>query len=83
MCSSDLGVCLAVFPELGLIGYSIDDLLLSDVLLRETLAAIETIRAASAGFLPAIVVGAPLRAGGRLFNFFSCGGVLWKDDLLS
>ena len=62
------GVCLAVFPELGLTGYSIDDLLLSDVLLRETLVAIETIRAASAGFLPAIVVGAPLRAGGRLFN---------------
>ena len=62
------GVCLAVFPELGLTGYSIDDLLLSDVLLRETLAAIETVRAASAGFLPAIVVGAPLRAGGRLFN---------------
>ena len=64
----DEGVCLAVFPELGLTGYSIDDLLLSDVLLRETLAAIETIRAASAGFLPAIVVGAPLRVGGRLFN---------------
>ena len=62
------GVCLAVFPELGLTGYSIDDLLLSDVLLRETLAAIETIRAASAGFLPAIVVGAPLRVGWRLFN---------------
>ena len=62
------GVCLAAFPELGLTGYSIDDLLLSDVLLRETLAAIETIRAASAGFLPAIVVGAPLRVGGRLFN---------------
>ena len=62
------GVCLAVFPELGLTGYSIDDLLLSDVLLRETLAAIEIVRAASAGFLPAIVVGAPLRAGGRLFN---------------
>lgn len=64
----DEGVCLAVFPELGLTGYSIDDLLLSDVLLRGALAAIETIRAASAGFLPAIVVGAPLRVGGRLFN---------------
>ena len=64
----DEGVCLAVFPELGLTGYSIDDLLLSDVLLRGALAAIETVRAASAGFLPAIVVGAPLRAGGRLFN---------------
>ena len=65
---SDDGACLAVFPELGLTGYSIDDLLLSDVLLAEVLAAIETIRAASADLLPAIVVGAPLRCGSRLCN---------------
>ena len=65
---SDDGACLAVFPELGLTGYSIDDLLLSDVLLTEVLAAIETIRAASAELLPAIVVGAPLRCGSRLCN---------------
>ena len=65
---SDDGVCLAAFPELGLTGYSIDDLLLGDVLLDEVLAAIETIRAASAGLLPAIVVGAPLREGNRLYN---------------
>ena len=65
---SDDGACLAVFPELGLTGYSIDDLLLSDVLLSEVLAAIETIRAASADLLPAIVVGAPLRCGSRLCN---------------
>ena len=65
---SDDGVCLAAFPELSLTGYSIDDLLLGDVLLDEALAGIETIRAASAGFLPAIVVGAPLREGSRLYN---------------
>ena len=65
---SDDGVCLAAFPELSLTGYSIDDLLLSDVLLDEVLAAIETIRAASAGLLPAIIVGAPLRLGDRLYN---------------
>ena len=65
---SDDGVCLAAFPELSLTGYSIDDLLLSDVLLDEVLAAIETIRAASAGLLPAIIVGAPLRDGSRLYN---------------
>ena len=65
---SDDGVCLAAFPELSLTGYSIDDLLLGDVLLDEVLAAIETIRAASAGLLPAIVVGAPLREGNRLYN---------------
>ncbi|MGK2349557.1 NAD(+) synthase [Actinomyces sp. W5033] len=62
------GVALAAFPELGLTGYSVDDLLLSDVLLEQTLAAIETIRAASVGFLPAVIVGAPLRVGHRLFN---------------
>ena len=62
------GVCLAAFPELCLTGYAIDDLLLSDVLLSDVLAAIETLRAASAGLLPALVVGAPLRLGDRLYN---------------
>ena len=38
------------------------------MLLAEVLAAIETIRAASADLLPAIVVGAPLRCGSRLCN---------------
>ena len=62
------GVCLAAFPELCLTGYAIDDLLLSDVLLSDVLAAIETLRAASVGLLPALVVGAPLRLGDRLYN---------------
>ena len=62
------GVCLAAFPELCLTGYAIDDLLLSDVLQSDVLAAIETLRAASAGLLPALVVGAPLRLGDRLYN---------------
>ena len=65
---ADDGVCLAAFPELCLTGYAIDDLLLSDVLLSDVLAAIETLRAASAGLLPALVVGAPLRLGDRLYN---------------
>ena len=62
------GVCLAAFPELCLTGYAIDDLLLSDVLLSDVLAAIETLRAASADLLTALVVGAPLRLGDRLYN---------------
>ncbi|WP_390884201.1 NAD(+) synthase [Actinomyces viscosus] len=65
---ADDGVCLAAFPELCLTGYAIDDLLLSDVLLSDVLAAIETLRAASADLLPALVVGAPLRLGDRLYN---------------
>ena len=62
------GVCLAAFPELCLTGYAIDDLLLSDVLLSDVLTAIETLRAASTDLLPALVVGAPLRLGDRLYN---------------
>ena len=65
---SDDGVCLAAFPELCLTGYAIDDLLLSDVLLDQVLAAVETVRAASASLLPALVVGAPLRLADRLYN---------------
>ena len=65
---ADDGVCLVAFPELCLTGYAIDDLLLSDVLLSDVLAAIETLRAASAGLLPALVVGAPLRLGDSLYN---------------
>ena len=65
---ADDGVCVAAFPELCLTGYAIDDLLLSDVLLSDVLTAIETLRAASADLLPALVVGAPLRLGDRLYN---------------
>ncbi|CED90547.1 MAG: NAD(+) synthase [Actinomyces ruminicola] len=62
------GVVLAAFPELTLTGYSVDDLLLDDLLTANVLAALETIRAASADLLPALVVGAPLRVGDRLLN---------------
>ena len=65
---ADDGVCLAAFPELCLTGYAIDDLLLSDVLLSDVLTAIETLRVASADLLTALVVGAPLRLGDRLYN---------------
>ncbi len=65
---ADDGVCLAAFPELCLTGYAIDDLLLSEVLLADVLTAVETLRAASADLLPALVVGAPLRLGDCLHN---------------
>ncbi|NDR54098.1 NAD(+) synthase [Actinomyces sp. 565] len=65
---ADDGVAVAAFPELTLTGYSIDDLLLDELLLRNVLAAIEAIRVASAELLPALVVGAPLRVGDRLLN---------------
>jgi NAD+ synthase (glutamine-hydrolysing) len=66
-CHED-GVAVAVFPELCLSGYSIEDLLLQDVLLDAVQAAIETVVEASADLLPVLVVGAPLRHGTRLLN---------------
>ncbi len=61
-------VGLAVFPELCVTGYSIDDLLLQDVLLDAAIEAIETIVEASRELLPLLLVGAPLRFGARIYN---------------
>ncbi|GAA3603289.1 NAD(+) synthase [Microlunatus ginsengisoli] len=62
------GVAVAVFPELALTGYAVEDLLGQDALLDAVHAGLGDIVAASADLLPVIVVGAPLRDGGRLFN---------------
>ncbi|MDQ6688823.1 MAG: NAD(+) synthase [Actinomycetota bacterium] len=62
------GVAVAVFPELCLSGYAIDDLVLQDVVLEAVEAAVDTIVRASAELRPILVVGAPLRAGSRLYN---------------
>jgi NAD+ synthase (glutamine-hydrolysing) len=64
----DDGVAVAVFPELCLSGYSIEDLLLQDTLITAVDEAIRTIVAASADLLPVLVVGAPLVHGTRLLN---------------
>jgi NAD+ synthase (glutamine-hydrolysing) len=62
------GVAVAVFPELGLTGYAIDDLLLQDTVLDAVEEALAEIVDASAALTPVLVVGAPLRAGNRLLN---------------
>ncbi|WP_075889105.1 NAD(+) synthase [Actinomyces provencensis] len=62
------GVAVAVFPELCMSGYAIDDLLLQDVLLDGVLDALGTVVEASRDLLTLVVVGAPLRHGNRLFN---------------
>uniref|UniRef100_UPI0025CF14FA NAD(+) synthase n=1 Tax=uncultured Caulobacter sp. TaxID=158749 RepID=UPI0025CF14FA len=64
----EAGVAVIVFPELGLTGYTIDDLLQQEALLDAVEAAITTLVEESAKLAPMIVVGAPLRDGGRLYN---------------
>ena len=64
----DDAVALAVFPELTLSGYSIEDILLQDALLDAVEEALVEVVAASVVLLPVLVVGAPLRHGHRIYN---------------
>ena len=64
----DEGVGLAVFPELTLSGYSLEDILMQDALLDAVDDALLDIVVASADLLPVLVVGAPLRYQHRIYN---------------
>jgi NAD+ synthase (glutamine-hydrolysing) len=64
----EAGVAVLVLPELGLTGYTVDDLLQQDVLLDAVEAAIATLARESKDLAPLLVVGAPLRDAGRLYN---------------
>ena len=64
----DDSVALAVFPELTLSGYSIEDILLQDTLLDAVEDAVLEIVDASAELMPVLVIGAPLRYAHRIYN---------------
>ena len=72
-------VAVAVFPELALSGYAIEDLLHQDVLLDAVETAVATIVAASSDLMSVLVVGAPLRNGARIYN---TGCVIHRGRLL-
>ncbi|MEN5075504.1 NAD(+) synthase [Isoptericola cucumis] len=75
----DDGVAVAVFPELCVSGYAIDDLHLADTLLEATSDALAEIVEASADLRPMLVVGAPLEVGNRLLN---CAVVVHRGRVL-
>jgi NAD+ synthase (glutamine-hydrolysing) len=75
----DEGVAVAIFPELCLSGYSIEDLVLQDPLLDSVRVALETIVAASAELTPVLVVGAPLAVDTRVYN---CAVVIHRGSIL-
>ena len=64
----DKSVAVALFPELALSGYAIDDLLMQDPLIDAVEQAILDLVQASAGLMPLLLVGAPLLHDGRLYN---------------
>ena len=72
-------VAVAVFPELCLTGYAIDDLVMQDAVLDDVVRAIERIAEESAELFPILVVGAPLRHGNRLYN---CAVVIHRGEII-
>ncbi|QSR30690.1 NAD(+) synthase [Nocardioides sp. S5] len=72
-------VAVAVFPELGLTGYSVDDLFLQDTLLEGVQEAVAEIVAASADLMTMLVVGAPVVQGNRVYN---CAIVVHRGSVL-
>lgn len=75
----EAGAAVAVFPELCLTGYAIDDLVMQDVVLDGARGAIATVAAASRELRTLLVVGAPLLLGNRLYN---CAVVIHRGAVL-
>jgi NAD+ synthase (glutamine-hydrolysing) len=72
-------VALAVFPELALSGYAIDDLLFQGAVQDGVVRAVDRLVAASEALMPLLLVGAPLRHSGRLYN---CALAIHRGRLL-
>jgi NAD+ synthase (glutamine-hydrolysing) len=72
-------IAVMIFPELGISAYAIDDLLFQDALLDRVEQALTDIVAASRELFPVVVVGAPLRRRGQLFN---CAVVIFRGAML-
>ncbi len=70
---------MAVFPELCLTGYSVDDLFLQDTLLAGVQEAIAEIVAASTELMSVLVVGAPIAWRSRVYN---CAVVIHRGEVL-
>ncbi len=66
--AADQGVQLVVFPELSLTGYSCGDLFYQHSLLEQVRDGLQELAALSEQVEMTLVVGAPVRQSGRLFN---------------
>ncbi|UPT63690.1 MAG: NAD(+) synthase [Hyphomonadaceae bacterium JAD_PAG50586_4] len=66
-------------PELSLTGYAIDDLLLQDSLLNAVEAALAKLKAESEKLFPILIVGAPIRLRGALYN---CAVLIHRGEII-
>ncbi len=70
---------LLLTPELSLTGYAIDDLLLQDALLDAVETAMARLKTESEKLFPVLIVGAPLRLAGALYN---CAVVIHRGHII-
>jgi len=70
---------VALFPELGLSAYSNEDLFHQDALLDASKSSLARLVQESAELTPMLIVGAPLRFDGKLFN---CAVILYRGRML-
>ena len=70
---------VCVFPELGLAGYTIDDLHMQATLLAAVLEAIAKVKEASRSLSPVVVVGAPILVGPSVHG---CAVVIHRGAIL-
>src|SRR5215510_14676261 len=73
------GAAVCVFPELGLSGYTLDDLHMQSALLSAVREAIGKVRAASKSLAPVILVGAPIMVGSSVHG---CAVVIHRGLIL-
>ena len=72
-------VDVVLYPELSLSSYALDDLVIQAGFLDTIEEAVMSLVQASGDLLPILVVGAPLRHNGRLYN---CALVIGNGELL-
>lgn len=77
--ASESNAVVALFPELGLTGYSCEDLFQQEALLDGAVNAVARVLEASRELAPVILAGAPLRFEGKLFN---CAVVVFRGRIL-
>jgi NAD+ synthase (glutamine-hydrolysing) len=77
--ASDEQAAIALFPEMGITAYTNDDLFHQDALLEAAQTALQQLVDASRALTPVLLVGAPVRVDGQLFN---CAVVIYRGKVL-
>jgi NAD+ synthase (glutamine-hydrolysing) len=77
--ASEMSAAVTLFPELGISAYTNDDLFHQDVLLDAVESSLATLVLESRRLSPILIVGAPIRFEGKLFN---CAVVIYQGRVL-